>query len=132
MNRARHYAEQLDLIGLVLLGGAVGLILLPLSLAKKGKYTRKFVYTLSFPLHRPIWILSASIITLLVIGGVLLCLFAIWDLRYASRPVIAPRFLRNRTVVIASFIGCFDFVSEPPSISTLAEVMIFPCSFHTS
>ncbi|KAL5504446.1 hypothetical protein ACEPAH_8522 [Sanghuangporus vaninii] len=92
IGRMHHYAEQLDLVGLILLGGAVGLILLPLSLAKNGKYT-------------------PSIISLLVVGCVLLCLFAIWDLRHASRPVIAPRFLRNRTVVIASLIGCFDFLS---------------------
>jgi len=37
--------------------------------------------------------------------------FAIWDLYYASRPVIAPRFVRNRSVVCASLIGFFDFVS---------------------
>ena len=47
---------------------------------------------------------------MLVIGCVLLCLFAVWDLRFASRPVIAPRFLRNRSVVFASLIGFFDFV----------------------
>lgn len=47
---------------------------------------------------------------MLVIGGVLMALFALWDLRYASRPVIAPRFLRNKSVVIASLIGFFDFV----------------------
>ena len=39
IEKAKHYAEQLDLVGLVLLGGALGLILLPLSLAKNGKYT---------------------------------------------------------------------------------------------
>lgn len=35
--RIRHIAEQLDLVGLILLGSAVGLILLPLSLAKKSE-----------------------------------------------------------------------------------------------
>lgn len=35
--RIRHAAEQLDLIGLVLLGGSVALILLPLTLAKKAE-----------------------------------------------------------------------------------------------
>ena len=45
-----------------------------------------------------------------VLGWVLLPLFALWDLRYAKRPVIARRFLVNRTVVCAAWIGFFDFV----------------------
>ena len=49
-------------------------------------------------------------VAMLVVGIVLLSLFAIWDLRFASRPVIAPRFIRNRSVVIASLIGFLDFV----------------------
>jgi len=48
---------------------------------------------------------------MLVVGVVLLVVFAIWDLHFASRPVIAPRFVRNRSVVCASLIGFFDFVS---------------------
>lgn len=48
---------------------------------------------------------------MLVIGVVLLVVFAIWELHFASRPVIAPRFVRNRSVVCASLIGFFDFVS---------------------
>ena len=55
----------------------------------------------------------ASIILMLTIGVVLLVVFGIWDLRYASLPVITPAFVRNRSVVFASLIGCFDFVSLP-------------------
>ena len=51
-----------------------------------------------------------SMVAMLIIGIVLISLFAIWDLRFASRPVIAPRFIRNRSVVIASLIGFLDFV----------------------
>lgn len=47
---------------------------------------------------------------MLVVGLVLLIAFAAWDLRFASRPVIAPRFMRNRGVVGACLIGFFDFV----------------------
>lgn len=47
---------------------------------------------------------------MLAVGVVFLVFFAIWDLRFASRPVIAPRFIRNRGVVCAAFIGFFDFV----------------------
>ncbi|KAH8118651.1 drug:h+ antiporter [Phellopilus nigrolimitatus] len=88
-------AGQLDLIGLVLLGAAVALILLPLTLAEKAKDGWK----------------NPSMIAMLVVGGVLLVLFAGWDLRAASRPVVAPRFVRNRSVVITSIIGFFDFMS---------------------
>lgn len=47
---------------------------------------------------------------MLVVGIVLLFVFALWDLRFAKRPVIAPRFVRNPSVVLASLIGFFDFV----------------------
>ena len=53
---------------------------------------------------------TASMISMLVLGVVILFVFGIWDLRYASRPVIAARFVRNRSVIGASFIGFFDFV----------------------
>ena len=46
----------------------------------------------------------------LVLGWGLLPVFAVWDIRYAKRPVIARRFLFNRTVVCAAWIGFFDFV----------------------
>ena len=51
-------------------------------------------------------------IGMFVLGWVLLPVFALWDLRYAKRPVIARRFLKNRTVVCAAWIGFFDFVSS--------------------
>lgn len=49
-------------------------------------------------------------ILMLVAGWVMLPLFALWDGKYAKRPVIARRFLTNRTVVCAAWIGFFDFV----------------------
>ena len=52
----------------------------------------------------------ANLVAMFVLGWVLLPLFALWDLRYAKRPVIARRFLVNRTVVCAAWIGFFDFV----------------------
>ncbi|EMD31052.1 hypothetical protein CERSUDRAFT_163556 [Gelatoporia subvermispora B] len=90
-----RFTEQLDLVGLVLLGAAVALILLPLTLSQTAKGG---------------WH-NGSMIAMLVIGIVLLGVFAIWDLRFASRPVIARRFLGNVSVVAASWIGFFDFVS---------------------
>ncbi|OSD00087.1 drug:h+ antiporter [Trametes coccinea BRFM310] len=95
LQRAWLFAEQLDLVGLVLLGSAVALILLPMTLAQKS--TRHWS--------------SPSMIASLVLGWTLLPIFAIWDIRYAKRPVIARRFLFNRTVVCAAWIGFFDFLS---------------------
>ena len=51
-----------------------------------------------------------------VMGWILLPVFALWDLRYAKRPVIARRFLANKTVVCAAWIGFFDFVRISSSL----------------
>ncbi|KAH7912676.1 major facilitator superfamily domain-containing protein [Hygrophoropsis aurantiaca] len=90
--RFSKVAEQLDLVGLTLLGAAISLILLPLTIAQ-GNWK------------------NPSTIIMLVIGVVMLGVFAFWDLWVAKRPVIAPRFLRNKSVVFASLIGFFDFMS---------------------
>ncbi|KAG1768050.1 MFS general substrate transporter [Suillus placidus] len=95
MARFLRSAEQLDLVGLVLLGFAVSLTLLPLTISQTVKGHWK----------------NSSIIAMLAMGVVLLAVFAVWDLRYASKPVIAPRFVRNRSVVCAASIGFFDFMS---------------------
>lgn len=67
----------------------------------------------------------ASIIATLSLGLVLLLLFGVWDLRYAPRPVIAPRFVRNRSVVFASCVGFFDFVSLGPSVLLSSPLFSF-------
>ena len=54
---------------------------------------------------------TASIIAMLVVGFVLFFVFGAWDFRYAKRPVIALRFVKNRSVLGAAWIGFFDFVS---------------------
>ncbi|KAI0819605.1 drug:h+ antiporter [Trametes gibbosa] len=95
LKRVWLFAEQLDLVGLILLGGAIALILLPMTLAQRAKGQ---------------WS-SPSMVLMLVAGWIMLPLFALWDGRYAKRPVIARRFLTNRTVVCAAWIGFFDFLS---------------------
>lgn len=54
-------------------------------------------------------------------GWIFLPVFALWDLRYAKRPVIARRFLANRTVVCAAWIGFFDFVRASPSSAIFSD-----------
>lgn len=93
--RIWRFAEQLDLVGLVLLGAAVSLILLPLTLSQTAKSGWK----------------NPSIIAMLVIGVILLFVFAGWDFKFAKKPVVAWRFMRNRSVTAAAWIGFFDFVS---------------------
>ncbi|OJT02311.1 Siderophore iron transporter 3 [Trametes pubescens] len=93
--RAWHVAQQLDIVGLLLLGTAVALILLPLTLAQSAKGMW----------HNP------SMIAMIVVGCILLPVFALWDIYFATRPVIARRFLTNWSVVLASWIGFFDFFS---------------------
>ncbi|KAG1727559.1 major facilitator superfamily domain-containing protein [Suillus paluster] len=88
-------AEQLDLVGLVLLGFAVSLTLLPLTISQTVKGNWK----------------NGSIIAMLAVGVVILVMFTIWDLYFARVPVIAPRFVRNKSVVCAALIGFFDFMS---------------------
>ncbi|CAL1710437.1 unnamed protein product [Somion occarium] len=95
VQRIRRAADQLDLVGLILLGAAVALILLPLTLSQTANSGWK----------------NASIIAMLVVGVVLLGVFAIWDFRFAKKPVIAARFIKNRSVLAAAWIGFFDFVS---------------------
>ncbi|KAI0666516.1 drug:h+ antiporter [Trametes maxima] len=95
LRRIWNVAEQLDVVGLIILGTAVALILLPLTLAKgaKGMW------------HNP------SMIAMITVGCILLPVFALWDVYFAKRPVIARRFLTNWSVVLASWIGFFDFFS---------------------
>jgi MFS family permease len=95
MARFLRSAEQLDLVGLVLLGFAVSLTLLPLTISQTVNGQWK----------------NGSIVAMLAMGVVLLAMFAVWDLRYATMPVIAPRFIRNRSVVCSALIGFFDFMS---------------------
>jgi len=81
--------------GLMLLGGGVACILLPLTLAEAAKGGWK----------------NPSMIAMLVVGFVLTILFAFYEVLFAKRPVITSRFWGNKAVVAACTIGFFDFVS---------------------
>lgn len=50
-------------------------------------------------------------IAMLIFGILSLFLFAYWDMKYATKPVIASRFVRNPSITLTSLIGFFDFVS---------------------
>lgn len=69
-------------------------------------------------------------IAMLVVGCVLLLVFAVWDFRFAKRPVVALRFLRNRAVLAASWIGFFDFVCFLSLLSRSAVLIDLQVSFY--
>ncbi|TFK35357.1 drug:h+ antiporter [Crucibulum laeve] len=87
--------QKLDVPGLVLIGASVSLILLPLTLAENARNGWR----------------NPSMVAMLVVGIVLIPAFILWDLKYAKYPVVARRFVFNKTVVIAALIGAFDFIS---------------------
>ena len=49
-------------------------------------------------------------IAMIVVGIVLIPGVAFWEVGFAKRPVLAGRLLKNRTLMIAAWIGFFDFV----------------------
>ncbi|TFK33911.1 drug:h+ antiporter [Crucibulum laeve] len=88
-------AEKLDVVGLLLIGTSVSLILLPLTLSKSAKGGWN----------------NASMIAMLVVGIVVIPMYVFWEFKFAKFPVIARRFVMNRTVVCAALIGSLDFIS---------------------
>ncbi|KAJ6525618.1 drug:h+ antiporter [Mycena capillaripes] len=88
-------AEELDAVGLLLIGASISLTLLPLSLAK----------------HTTKWGDGVAMLPVLLFGIVLIPVFAFWDFRWAKYPVIPFRFVANRSVVGASLIGALDFMA---------------------
>lgn len=91
----KHLWSELDIMGLLLLSAAFALILIPLTLAATAKS------------H---WH-NASIIAMIVIGGVCLVVFPLWEStrRLAPRPFLSLRLLTNRNVLAGCGIGFFYF-----------------------
>ncbi|KAF9269901.1 drug:h+ antiporter [Marasmius fiardii PR-910] len=84
----------MDTFGLMLLGAGVALILLPLTLARSAENGWN----------------NPSMIAMIVVGFVILFGFVVWE-RWVEYPVIPGKFMKNRSVMLAAFIGFFDFVS---------------------
>ncbi|KAJ7271946.1 drug:h+ antiporter [Mycena haematopus] len=93
--RLLNTADELDAIGLLLIGVSISLTLLPLSLAK----------------HTEKWRDAAGMLTIFFLGIFFIPVFALWDFRWAKYPVIPFRFVVNRSVVGASLIGAMDFMA---------------------
>ena len=113
-NRLVLAAKEVDLIGLLLFTAGWTCLLLPLTLAKLVLISAGYAYSLhNLPFYSggtlP-WS-SYKIIVLLVFGPLILIAFAFYEAKVAQYPIIPARFLRNRTVLAASLIGFFDFIS---------------------
>ena len=86
---------QLDVMGLLLLSAAISLILIPLTLAATAKHGWN----------------NASIIAMLVVGGICLIAWPIWERspKVAPYPVISFDLLKQRTIWAGCAIGFFYF-----------------------
>ncbi|KAG6830481.1 hypothetical protein H0H92_000488 [Tricholoma furcatifolium] len=108
VSKVLRSANKLDIPGLILIGTSVALILLPLTLSSTAKGG---------------WH-NASMIAMVVIGCVLVPAIAIYEFRFARYPVIPHRFAANRSVVIASAVGAFDFTVALTIFGILAGILM--------
>ncbi|KAJ7183589.1 major facilitator superfamily domain-containing protein [Mycena filopes] len=95
-----YYWRLLDGFGLLLLGSAFTLTLLPLTI-----YTK---------IHNG-W-KNPAIIAMFVVGGVLLIIFGIWELKGAAHPIM-PRRVMNRTLLCCLAIDTMYFLSSNVTIT---------------
>lgn len=86
---------QLDLMGGFLLVAGLSLFLIPLSLTGSSNSTG--------------WG-EPSFIAMLVLGVVVLVIFAVWEAKFAQKPFIPYYMVKNRTVAAACLLGALDFV----------------------
>ncbi|WWC65484.1 uncharacterized protein I303_108102 [Kwoniella dejecticola CBS 10117] len=87
-----YWSGEVDAIGLLLLGFAWTMLLLPFSLAPKAK--GKW--------HNP------SMIAMLVIGAVLLIVFFVWEWKFARSPMMTRSLIMNRTFLLCA---AMDFIA---------------------
>ncbi|KNG45440.1 mfs general substrate transporter [Stemphylium lycopersici] len=94
---AKNVCFDLDVGGLLLFAAAISLILLPLTLAPSaaGQWT------------------NASMIAMLVIGGVLLLLFPLWETSRKLAPMafFPPGLFKERTIIAGVLIAFFYFMA---------------------
>jgi hypothetical protein len=91
----KNFAIDIDLFGLLLFSAAISLILLPLTLAPNASGQWR----------------NASMIAMLVIGGVILLVFPVWETtkKFAPRAFFPSDLFKKRTVVVGTLIAFFYF-----------------------
>jgi MFS family permease len=90
-----HLFVELDMPGMVLLTAGFTLLLLPLALAAS---------------HPTTW-RSTGIIIMLCVGGSCLLSFILWDIKFASFPIVTFRLMKNRTVACGCLAGFWYFMA---------------------
>ncbi|KAI2699985.1 hypothetical protein CBS147372_5602 [Penicillium roqueforti] len=92
----KKYCIEIDLIGIILLAGGMALFLLPFSLWSYQKYQWR----------------SAMIICMIVFGGLLLILFAVYERFWAPVTFIPFNLLMDRTVFFGGLMFVFEFFNS--------------------
>ncbi|KAF4537706.1 putative abc multidrug transporter protein [Lasiodiplodia theobromae] len=92
----KHYFVEFDVIGMLLVTGGFSLILLPLTIATYQE--RKWE--------------SASIIAMIVVGGVLVIAFAVWEKWFSPVSFVPFEVLVDRTVLPACLVSSCLFVAS--------------------
>lgn len=83
--RAYQVFEEMDTVGLLLLGFGFSLLLLPFSLSAYASNGYK----------------NPSLIAMFVTGPICLILYVLWEVFFAKFPTAPKRFLKNRTFITA-------------------------------
>ncbi|KAG7662531.1 uncharacterized protein J8A68_003950 [[Candida] subhashii] len=113
----REKLAKVDFIGTLLL--ATGLILVLLALTFGG---------IDFPWN------SAPIIVMLIVGGIGLVLFMIWNFRFSNHPIILKEFLITPQVLAACISGMFNsayFISNLTYLALYFQVIFNASSFQS-
>ncbi len=109
--------NELDPLGLFLLIVGCAMLLLPITLESRGVDYYD----------------SAAVIAPTVVGALLLVAFVIWELRFAKKPFLEPRILRN-----PSILGCMaselitKYFSPHALISALTKTLSLTYFLSTS
>ena len=85
--------EEIDAVGLILLGFGWSLLLLPFSLKTYAQHGWK----------------NQSLIAMMIVGGLLLIAYVIYEIKWAKMPSAPRRLVMNRTFVMAIIIDSLHF-----------------------
>ncbi|KAG7087766.1 hypothetical protein E1B28_013707 [Marasmius oreades] len=95
IERVKANLAEIDAFGLILLGFGWSLFLLPFSLKTYAKNGWK----------------NPSMIAMMVVGGIILILFALYERFLAAKPIMPRRLLLNKTFMCAAGIDFFYFMA---------------------
>lgn len=92
-----HNLHEIDAFGLLLLGFGWSLLLLPFSLKTYAEHGWR----------------NQSLIAMMVVGGVLLIAYIVYEIKWAKMPSAPRRLVFNKTFIMAIIIDAFYFGEYP-------------------